>query len=200
MHWRTGARVIMRWAKETGIEMRGMAGHMQPAPDNWAELCAQYTLTQMRHKRRWGSVIVNRWAKETGIAPRVYVKPEKAAPKPKKATPFEGRGMPLKSCLNTRLRSIWDESADLLRAERWVVFRSNEKGGADAKGMYWRVGWIICTPDDLLMRAERYRRKAASWLTGGMHNAGRTTGFRQRWRNRSLPCCSPMRPTKSWPP
>ena len=36
-----------------------------------------------------------------------------------------------------------------------------EKGKADQKGRYWRAGMVILTPDDLLARADRYRRRAA---------------------------------------
>ena len=35
------------------------------------------------------------------------------------------------------------------------------EGKADQKGRYWRAGMVILTPDDLLARADRYRRRAA---------------------------------------
>lgn len=159
--WQTGARVVKRWAQETGVQFRSLAGHMQPAPDDWAELCARYTASGLRKKNRWGLVIITRWTKETGIAPRVYVPAQKDEPKPKKRTPFEGRGMPVNGYVRTRLTSIWEDAAGILRADRWTVFRCNERGGSDAKGRYWLVGCVICTPDDLLARAERLRRRAA---------------------------------------
>lgn len=60
-----------------------------------------------------------------------------------------------------RYISMFDEAADALRRERFVVFRCDDRGRADQKGEFWRLGNTLLTPDELLQRAEKYRRKVA---------------------------------------
>ena len=79
----------------------------------------------------------------------------------RRPNPLKQMGAPHKAIIRDKPRSIWDDAADVLRAERWAVYRCDEKGKADLKGRYWRAGNVILSPDDLLAKADRYRRRAA---------------------------------------
>ena len=134
-----------------------------PLPANWEAMCAEHTAAEITRLLGVGFKVVKRWIGETEIEPvpfnRQGIIPVNRKPKSERA--FKVMGSPHKAIINTRPRSIWDDAADVLRAERWVVYRSDEKGKADQKGRYWRAGMVILTPDDLLARADRYRRRAA---------------------------------------
>lgn len=161
-HYRTSEKVVRRWADEVGISLsNGRNGH--PVPDKWEELAAVNTIVDLQRMFNVDRKVIKRWMVETEIEPvpfnRKGIIPVNRKPKSERA--FKVMGSPHKAIINTRPRSIWDDAADVLRAERWVVYRSDEKGAANPKGMYWRMGNVILTPDDLLMRADRYRMRAA---------------------------------------
>lgn len=162
LHYRTSEKTVKRWADEAGIVIScGRTGH--PLPEHWGQLCAENTIVDLQRRFNVDRKVIRRWIAETGIEPVPFIRKGlvPANRKPKSERAFKVMGSPHKAIINTRPRSIWDDAADVLRAERWVVYRSDEKGAANPKGMYWRMGNVILTPDDLLMRAERYRRRAA---------------------------------------
>jgi hypothetical protein len=108
---------------------------------------------------------MNRWIEETGIEPKVFVPcyPE-PKPRPSRARQAKnlgqmGGGLVIRH--DNRVKSMFDHAADTLRAERWVVHRCNERGAYAEKGELWRVGNVVLTPDELLQRADRYRKVAA---------------------------------------
>jgi len=161
-HYRTSEKVVRRWADEVGISLsNGRNGH--PVPDKWEELAAVNTIVDLQRMFNVDRKVIKRWMVETEIEPvpfnRKGIIPVNRKPKSERA--FKVMGSPHKAIINTRPRSIWDDAADVLRAERWAVYRCDEKGRADMKGRYWRAGMVILTPDDLLARAEKYRRRAA---------------------------------------
>lgn len=167
-HWKTGRNIVLRWAIEAGIELQAQKGCMEPAPENWSELCADLSATAMRKKFGWGAGIIKRWSEETQIFPRDgrrdVIRPQLrfAARTIRKAKPNIGRkGHGQTTFHDCRTKSLWDEAADVLRLERWTVYRCNQRGAYDEKGEFWRVGNVVVSPDDLLRRADRYRRKAA---------------------------------------
>ncbi len=63
--------------------------------------------------------------------------------------------------LRIRASSIYDEAAGVIQRERFAVYRCEDNGKANPNGKFWRVGNVVLTPDELLERAERYRRRAA---------------------------------------
>jgi len=140
------------------IQMSGTARN--PLPANWEALCAEHTAAEITRLLGVGFKVVKRWMKETEIEPRPYDR-KGVVPVNRKPQAIRQMGVPHKAIIRDKPRSIWDDAADVLRAERWAVFRCDEKGKADQKGRYWRAGMVILTPDDLLARADRYQRRAA---------------------------------------
>lgn len=158
--YRTSEKVIRRWASERGITL--LKTSVRPVPENWGTLCASHTAAELTRLLQADIKVIKRWVALTEIEPVPYDRKTMQAPPPRKSKhSFKVMGSPHKAIINTRPRSIWDDAADVLRSERWIVYRCDEKGSANPKGMYWRMGNVILTPDDLLMRADRYRRRAA---------------------------------------
>ena len=108
-----------------------------------------------RHYGRSGKTI-NRWLSEVGIEAKPYrePKPQKAAPAKRWAPGGSPHAIKVD---HTRDISLHGLAAEHLRcATRAVIYRSTECGRADPKGLFWRYGNVVLTPDELLMRAERH--------------------------------------------
>jgi len=157
-HYRTSDKAVGRWMDESGVTPRRTVNRL--VPDNWEQLCAIHTAAELTRLLVADIKVIKRWIAETEIEPVPFDR-RTIKPPPRKPQAFKQMGAPHKAIIRDKPRSIWDDAADVLRAERWVVYRSDEKGAANPKGMYWRMGNVILTPDDLLMRADRYRRRAA---------------------------------------
>lgn len=165
--YKAGASAVYRWLKEAGVECQH-GQKLRPVPADFAEQCAELTKVQLQAHYRAHSDCVRRWLTEAGLSAKSYVAPArpekcraalpKSSPRPQILNQMGQRNLVLR---DARIKSIWDEAADTLRAERWTVFRSNERGAYCEKGQHWRVGNVVITPDELLLRAERVRRKAA---------------------------------------
>ena len=164
--WRVAFSTLQRWEQETGSMCQRYLRPMRQPPENWAALCAEHTTAELIRILKMDRKVINRIASETGIAPKPY----KAPPRPdaRKAAraitvrPNLGQmGMTRVFHGDNRVKSLWDEAADTLRAERWTVYRCNDRGAYDVKGKFWRAGNAILTPDELLRRADKYRRRAA---------------------------------------
>lgn len=155
-HYRTSIKAVVRWQNETGVEKcKGPPPPPKPrreVPDDLAEVARTRYLHEIIKYYRTSEKVLRRWMKETGIQPgkRLVM------------NTLERAGQPWASKLtDMRQKTIYDDAADELRRHRWIVYRCTHKGVYARKGDYWRVGQVICTPDELLERAERARRKAA---------------------------------------
>lgn len=157
-HYRTSDKAVGRWIDESGIQPLKVI--MRPVPVDWEQLCATHTAADLTRLLQADIKVIKRWISETEIEPVPYER-KGVIPVNRKPQAFKQLGTPHKAIIRDKPRSIWDDAADVLRAERWAVFRCDEKGKADQKGRYWRAGMVILTPDDLLARADRYRRRAA---------------------------------------
>ena len=157
-HYRTSDKAVGRWADECGVHPFKVM--MRPAPADWERLCATHTAAELARMLQADAKVIKRWIKQTDIEPVPFDR-KGIIPPNRRPNPLKQMGTPHKAIIRDKPRSIWDDAADVLRAERWVVYRSDEKGAANPKGMYWRMGNVILTPDDLLMRADRYRKRAA---------------------------------------
>ena len=148
--------VVRRWAKMTGQwpSKCATSHNSRPVPDDFAQIAPTMTIAEMqRHYNAHWDGTVRRWMRETGIA----------AKKPRynpqnNFRPQRGSGQIIQLSHN---RSMFDDAADVLRRERFAVYRCDDRGRAMQQGAFWRVGNVICTPDELLMRADRKRSKAA---------------------------------------
>lgn len=168
LFWRTGADTVKRWAAELSVRLLSGPDLLEPAPANWAQLCAENSASALRKKFGWGNKIITRWSNETRIHPRdgrAQSKPNQrhnARVMRKVVRPNLSRmGSPTVIAHDNRVKSIWDDAADVLRAERWTVYRCNPRGAYFEKGKFWRVGNVVVTPEELLQRAAKYQRKAA---------------------------------------
>lgn len=157
-HYKTSDKAVGRWINECGVMPVRTVN--RPVPDDWEQLCSVHTAAELSRMFQADPKVIKRWIAETEIEPVPFDRKSIVPPK-RKPDPFKQMGAPHKAIIRDKPRSIWDDAADVLRAERWAVYRCDEKGKADPKGRYWRAGMVILTPDDLLARADRYRRRAA---------------------------------------
>lgn len=151
-HYGCSSRILMRWFEELGMRYARRGPGPRPAPHDFAERAPTMTRKALRRHYRTSDELIVRWLEEAGIQPVTRAKPKPAAIRPPRRTYV---------AVSDRVITIFDEAADVLRRERFAVYRSNERGGADQAGEFWRVGNSVLTPDELLMKADRYRRRAA---------------------------------------
>lgn len=154
LHYKVGRRLVTHWLKDAKIK----AGHAipgkpafnrRPVPDDFLILARTMHKTALKTHYGTSDAVINRWVQETGVTLKQWV-----------ATKHNVLRLPHGHLAQTRTTSIYDDAADDLRRERFPVNRCNDKGGYDEKGRFWRVGWSILTPDELLQRAAKYRRAA----------------------------------------
>lgn len=167
-HYQTSDMVVRRWCKNTGINPARATNRggkaPKPAPEGFAAIAPTLSITALCKQYGVNHRCIKRWLEEAGTYSKPYIA---APPKPRERRVSNPGAMSKMGRVNgsklapTRVKSIYDEAADVLRRERFLVNRCNERGGYDPKGKFWRVGWSTCTPDELLVRAARYERAAA---------------------------------------
>ena len=148
-HYGTSGEIINRWLSETGVSAKqpGPPINKMPVPDDFAEQCARhYTAELVRH---YGCSLetINRWAKESGCKPRKF----------RNITNIDRMGNPPR--VRIPLQRTWTEediAADELR-RFGPVYRCDDKGRADQKGGFWRIGFGVLTGEELIARAARKR-------------------------------------------
>jgi transposase-like protein len=161
-HYGVAGRVLARWRIQAGIT--GSIKRLN-APDDFAEVAP--TMSQTELAAHYGIVnqrVIKRWSAETGAYPKAR---EYHPPKPTTAKSFGRRTVkPAGSAYlymydqHHKTKTIYDDAADTLR-RYGPVYHCTDTGLMDPKGAFWRVGNVVCTPDELLARAARYERKAA---------------------------------------
>lgn len=158
-HYHVGERRVKSWAKRAGVQIKlYLSLARRGVPDDFAECAAMMSRRALCRYYRAEIETVKRWLSETGINAMVYVPPQ---PTPRNPRPFVfGGHARTRQTSDMRQTSMFDEAADTLR-RHFVVFRCDDRGRADQKGEFWRLGNTLLTPDELLQRAEKYRRKVA---------------------------------------
>lgn len=163
--YRRSPQMIYRWIEETGVPR---LVRTRPMPADFATVAP--TLTGFRLKMHYGASnsTIKRWMEEAGVSPMVRAAPvvkARPAAKPKvrrpahfNMAPTGGRGTQFAVTRNT---SVHDLAVDDLRRANWVVYRCDERGRFFDRGSFWRVGNVVVDSDELLVRADRVRRKAA---------------------------------------
>ena len=155
-HYKASYRTVAHWQKITGVPKcpppPPPPARRRPIPDGFAEkVRSSYFNDLVKYYKASGDT-VRRWLAEVGMEP---------GRKPgNRGLDRAGRPYVAKVC-GFVTKSIYDEAADVLRRERWIVYRCTHKGICMKSGNHWRVGNLVVTPEELLERAERVRRKSA---------------------------------------
>lgn len=152
-HYRTSRIAVRRWLAETGapcLSVNNVSNIERPVPDDFAQVAPTMTFTALRRHYQTGEAVVRRWIKQSGVSAKRHVPRWNG-----------GYKLPHGHFVEMRNYSAFDEAADILRRERFPVNRCDERGRYEQAGDFWRVGWSVLTPDELLERADRYRRRAA---------------------------------------
>lgn len=158
-HYCVGEQRIKSWAKRAGIQIKmNLNSRRRAMPDDFADMAPTMPKNGLMKHYRADITTIRRWIEESGVDAMVYTPPP---PPPRQARGFVFGGH-ARNQITRDLRQVtmYDEAADVLR-HHFVVFRCDERGRADQKGEHWRLGNTLLTPDDLLQRADRYRRRAA---------------------------------------
>lgn len=155
-HYRVGFRQIETWVRETGASPRNgresRPEQRRKVPDDFLEIAPGLTRNLIKDHYRTNEKAVARWLLETGITPAAYTAPGKL--------PRYYRVPGQSNVTVLRNYGPQDEAADILRCHM-PVYRCDERGRFDQKGKLWRVGNVTVDGDELLVRAARYRSKAA---------------------------------------
>ena len=151
-----GTRTIERWRAEIGF-----VPAYRLKPDNFAQIAVGMTIGQAVERFGAHRQTVAYWFQKAGIKPAKVERKPAIRPTRSVATISNmGRAQPAAK-LHDRAYGPQDAAADVLRSERWPVYRCKETGRADAAGKWWRVGNVVCDGDELLARAAKYARAAA---------------------------------------
>jgi hypothetical protein len=157
-HYGVSTSVIERWTRLTGI--KPISGVRRAVPADFAEVAPTMTRSALKEHYRADIRTVTRWCEEVGVSARQPVQnipPPSARRRSYNPSPSMGRGFHISS---TRTGTIHDEAAAVIQ-KYMPAYRCDERGRGNFKGEWWRVGVNICTPDELLERADRYRSRAA---------------------------------------
>lgn len=162
-HYSASYKTVSRWFKLTGLKPRApIMANAQPVPADFAEVSKRLTVSGMREYYGGGEAKIRRWLAETGLQPCKIYNGGKAPKRNPNRTSFRPNQMPtLIAGQDHRIRSIYTDAADILQRERWIVYRCTDKGKASIDGEFWRVGNCVLTPDELLIKAQRYAKQAA---------------------------------------
>lgn len=153
-HYKAGARAVMRWRDEANhqpINQGKRGGRFRPVPDDFELMAKSLSRYGLEEHYGTGYQVISRWMKETGIMPH--------KPNPK-ADKFFAERMHA-SIAPTRSGSRHELAADTVRKYA-PVYRCNQNGSYNPSGSWWRVGWNVLTPDELIDRAAMYQGKEAA--------------------------------------
>lgn len=155
--YRTGERIIMRWHREAGTMPVSQAAERalraMPIPDDWHHQTSQLTRAELRTLYRVSEWTIDKWLKRTGCKAVPAMTYNPGQPRSNNVTPTRGRAAFAKT---ERVTGTDDFAADTLRRNRWVVYRCDDRGLANERGKFWRVGNTLATPEQLIARAARY--------------------------------------------
>lgn len=155
-HYCVGERRLRHWIATSGVEppreatKSGPKG--RPIPSDFMERAATMTRWQLRSHYEASWEVLERWCAETGVNPTSTRQP---------AVKRVVQNWRPANHQDMRKHTIFDEAADTIRRERFAVYRCDKRGRYSEKGELWRVGNTLLTPDELLQRADKYRRRAA---------------------------------------
>lgn len=148
-HYGVSRSAIQEWARRSGVKFARpvvvrKGKNLRPVPDGFLNLAPQMTRNALRRHFSSSIKTVDRWLREAGL----------------QAKPDHGLRLVPATDVPAPARTIHDHAADILRAFG-PVYRCDERGRADHKGGFWRVGQVVVDGDELLARAERKKGKAA---------------------------------------
>ena len=140
------------WLKKLGVSAfdakHSRPWQFRPCPDDFAQVALTMSKTALRRHYGTSDDVIARWILHTGVQPL------KVVPVPPSVFRMPHNGSPRVQRLKNYDR--YDEAADILR--KWfAVYRCDERGRLDEKGIFWRVGNIVVDRDELLARAARKR-------------------------------------------
>lgn len=167
-HYGVGEVQMNKWLIAAGVDaQKNLSPRRRILPLDFADMAPTMSQAALARHYKVDWTTIKRWKAEAGV---------------ETMCPNEMRRQNLQLMKNDRLPShsfvhkgsaaipmlrdmrpdtIHDRAADELRRNRWAVHRCDERGRYAEKGKLWRVGNVICTPDELLMRADKCRSRAA---------------------------------------
>lgn len=164
-HYGRSHSTIDRWLLRTGVKAIRSPSltpiNRRPMPDDFAAVAPTMIKSELMHHYVCRDETLKRWLQEAGVEAKKYKPPIRETtyrPMPKQKPGFYSMvpraAMP--KLWIEKSYSEHDRAADVLRRNRWIVYRCDEKGLAKEKGRFWRCGNVICTPEELLERAAKY--------------------------------------------
>lgn len=183
VHYQRGFPTVKRWFAEAGVEVaqRSYDRHKRrPMPDDFRAIFSDMSIMVLRKHYSASARTITRWIAEAGQVRRAGNQKRKApavkaAPKRErqpnvvvqsaKRAPVMVSHKPNNPASATRVQrdmSAAGQAADVLRRDRWVVFRADENRRQSATGQFWVCGKALLTSAELIERAERAERRMAA--------------------------------------
>lgn len=136
------------WRKKLGIKARTRSRHTK-IPADFAEIAPKITRNQACQRYGVGGKTVRLWEQSTGsfCMSADIARQERAAAKMR----------PVK--LSSAKAEICEKAMSLLRKERWIVFPCNADGAFEHCNTHWRVGRLVLTFEEMILKAKRYDKQ-----------------------------------------
>lgn len=157
-HYGVGEKVVRRWYRETGApQKRVQRGAALEMPADFAAVAP--TLAVYELERRYGRhyTTIQRWLRTLGILPKKappHRGGRRSRPEPKRKPAKKGTFiLPGTMAIPPALIGREQEAAQFLRRFYPWVYRSTEQGAASERGKFWRLGNIVETPGEMIIRA-----------------------------------------------
>lgn len=152
--YRCGHRTVRRWLDSLGVPSFVAQPHNKfKTPEDFIAVAPTMLKQDMMAHYGVGLTVINRWLNECGV--------EAKSPPPPPRFRKNSHGYVLMQIKPEAAWSIYMNAAHILRRERFIVHRCNERGAFDPDGALWRVGNVICTDEEIVARAAKYERIAA---------------------------------------
>ncbi len=128
------------------------------APEGFAQAWKGNTRPALMARYGVNENTIARWVKETGLKRR-----ENTIPRPRaianRETADHGRGFRATMVADFREDTAASRAAEVMRQERWIVYRCDNAGNARQGGAFWRLGTGVRTDAELIERAERVQQR-----------------------------------------
>lgn len=167
MGW--GRNTVIRAAKRLGLEWskktRGPSQYRAAqVPNDFDRVGAGKSVAQVCAHYGCGVGVASAWLRSSGVE-RYRAKsstPKPAKPKKPKAS-LSAMGQAKQTLfIDVREDTPASRAADVMRGERWIVYRCNDVGAASQGGKLWRLGRLVVTDAEMIERAERVSMRRAA--------------------------------------
>lgn len=156
-----GETLLLKWRKAIGLSpSRRRPRGLKPIPEGFHQFASVMSLPELQAKYNAGEATVRRWRKEIGAKGL----PHRKSRHPRQLrNPTPGQVFIAQANNHAAMKAGREEEAAQHLRRFCAVYRCGERGGADTKGGFWRVGNAVLTAAELMERAVRRGWDPDAW-------------------------------------